>query len=116
MNIQEFINLYYMPVVAAVCFGTGYVIKHWLPTDNKWIPTVGAILGTILGCLALHEISVEAVAKGMISGLAATGLYELISEHRDAYELEQTFTDLEDVDLEEDPDTGETDTEPEAEG
>ena len=115
MSINDFIDLYYMPVVAAICFGVGYVIKHWLPTDNKWIPTVGAVLGSVLGCLALHEITVEAVAKGIISGLAATGLYELYSEHREAYELEAVFDDLED-DPAEDPDTGENDVEPDPEG
>ena len=115
MNIHDFIDLYYMPVVAAICFGVGYVIKHWLPTDNKWIPTVGAILGTVLGCLACHEVTVEAAARGIISGLAATGLYELVSEHLEAAALESVF--YEDPDeIEEDPDTGETDTEPAPKG
>ena len=91
MNIQDFIELYYMPVVAAICFGVGYVVKHWMPTDNKWVPTIGAILGAILGCLACHELSVEAVAKGIISGLSATGLYELVSEHIESHDLDAEF-------------------------
>lgn len=116
MNISDFIDVYYMPVVAAICFGVGYVIKHWLPTDNKWIPTVGAVLGAVLGCLALHEVTVEAVAKGMISGLAATGLYELYSEHKEAHDMEAIFDELDTLDIEVEPDTGEFDVEPEAEG
>jgi len=91
MTIQTFIEMYYMPVVAAICFGVGYVVKHWMPTDNKWIPTIGAILGAILGCLACHELSVEAVAKGIISGLSATGLYELVTEHIEAHDMEAEF-------------------------
>lgn len=91
MDINAFFEMYYMPVVAAICFGVGYVIKHWMPTDNKWIPTIGAILGAILGCLACHELSVEAVAKGIISGLSATGLYELVSEHIEAHDMDAEF-------------------------
>lgn len=114
MNIQDFIEPYYMPVVAAICFGVGYVVKHWLPTDNKWIPTIGAVLGAVLGCLACHELSVEAVAKGIISGLSATGLYELYSEHKEAHDLEYIFEDPEEYDTE--PDTGENDVEPDPKG
>ena len=113
MNINDFIDMFYMPVVAAICFGVGYVIKHWLPTDNKWIPTVGAVLGAILGCLACHEASVDAVAKGIISGLSATGLYELFNQHMEAADLEAEFLYEEDED---DPDTGEIEEKAEAVG
>lgn len=113
MTIHDFIDLYYMPVVAATCFGVGYVLKHWLPTDNKWIPTVGAILGTILGCMACAEVSVEAIAKGMISGLAATGLYELYSQHKEAADLEAVF---EYDEIEDETDTGEEPETIDAEG
>ena len=114
MNINDFIDMFYMPVVAAICFGVGYVIKHWMPTDNKWIPTVGAILGAILGCVACHELSVEALAKGIISGLSATGLYELYSEHKEAADLEAEF--IYSDELEDDPDTGEIEETSEAMG
>lgn len=110
--MDKFIELYYMPVVAAICFGVGYVLKHWLPTDNKWIPTVGAVLGAVLGCLACGEASVEAVAKGIISGLAATGAYELYNQHREAAEIAPIYSeDIPLDELEEDPEE-----EPDAEG
>lgn len=114
MTIQSFIEMYYMPVVAAICFGVGYVVKHWMPTDNKWIPTIGAILGAILGCLACHELSVEAVAKGIISGLSATGLYELVSEHIESHDLEYVFENPDEIEA--DPDTGEEPETIDAEG
>lgn len=114
MTIQSFIEMYYMPVVAAICFGVGYVVKHWLPTDNKWIPTIGAVLGAVLGCLACHELSVEAIAKGMISGLAATGLYEVYHQHKEAADLEAEFMYFDDPG--EDPDTGELEDQTEAVG
>ena len=122
MDINAFIDVYYMPVVAAICFGVGYVIKHWMPNDTKWIPTVGAILGAVLGCLACHEISVEAVAKGIISGLAATGAYELYAQHKESADIaplcdddEEAYTD--DELLEEMRElTGETEKEPDARG
>ena len=122
MDINSFIDVYYMPVVAAICFGVGYVIKHWLPNDNKWIPTVGGILGAVLGCLACHEISVEAVAKGIISGLAATGAYELYAQHKEYADIAPIYEDDEEV-YEDDELlaemrelTGETLKEPEARG
>lgn len=111
MDLNIFMDSYYMPVVAAICFAVGYVIKHWLPTDNRWIPTIGAVLGAVLGCLALHELSVEAVAKGMISGLAATGLYEVYHQHKEAADLEAVLDDY-GTEVQE-LDTGETDVEPE---
>lgn len=45
MNI-DFIDELIMPIITAACLCIGYVMKKWLPTDDKWIPTVLLVLGT----------------------------------------------------------------------
>ena len=66
-------------------------MKYWLPTDNKWIPTVLLIIGAVSGAI-LFGADYEGIVKGMISGLAAVGLNQLFKQHlklpMDANELE----------------------------
>lgn len=54
----------------------GYVIKKWIPTDDKWIPTVLLILGAISGAI-LFGLDYEGIVKGMLSGLASVGLHQV---------------------------------------
>ncbi len=54
----------------------GFVMKKWLPTDDKWIPTVLAILGAISGAI-LFGFDYEGIVKGMLSGLASVGLHQV---------------------------------------
>lgn len=65
-----------IPLVTAACLVVGYVIKLWLPVDNKIIPTVCAVLGAVLGCVAAKDITLAAMVGGAVSGLASTGLHE----------------------------------------
>jgi 1,6-anhydro-N-acetylmuramate kinase len=55
-------------------------MKYWLPTDNKWIPTVLLILGAISGAI-MFGADYEGIVKGMISGLAAVGLNQVFKQH-----------------------------------
>ena len=54
-------------------------MKKWLPTDDKWIPTVLLVLGAISG-LILFGLNYEGVVKGMVSGLAAVGLHQAFKQ------------------------------------
>jgi len=65
-------------VVASICIG--YVIKQWLPTDNKWIPTILFIFGAISGAI-LFGLNYEGIVKGTVSGLAAVGLHQAFKQH-----------------------------------
>lgn len=58
----------------------GYLMKKFLPTDNKWIPLVVTVLGAILGCIDAHAVTLVAIASGMISGLASTGLHQIFKQ------------------------------------
>ena len=79
MNI-DYIDGMIMPVITAACLCIGYVMKKWLPTDDKWIPTVLLILGALSGLL-LFGVDYEGIVKGMVSGLAAVGLHQVFKQH-----------------------------------
>ena len=79
MNI-EFVDGFVIPIIVAACLAIGTVMKYWLPTDNKWIPTVLLILGAVSGAI-LFGADYEGIVKGMISGLAAVGLNQVFKQH-----------------------------------
>ena len=79
MNIN-LIDEMVIPIIVAGCMAIGTVMKYWLPTDNKWIPTVLLILGAVSGEI-LFGTNYEGIVKGMISGLAAVGLNQVFKQH-----------------------------------
>ena len=74
MNI-DFEN-YLIPIITVGCLCVGFVMKKWLPTDDKWIPTVLLILGAVSGAI-LFGFDYEGIVKGMLSGLASVGLHQV---------------------------------------
>lgn len=89
MNI-EFIDGMIMPIITAACLCIGYVMKKWLPTDDKWIPTVLLALGAISGII-LFGVDYEGIVKGMVSGLAAVGLHQVFKQHMKLETTQTTF-------------------------
>ena len=87
MNV-DFIDGMIMPIITAACLCIGFVMKKWMPTDDKWIPTVLLIIGAISG-LILFGVDYEGIVKGMVSGLAAVGLHQVFKQHL-KIETEQT--------------------------
>lgn len=69
-----------IPIIVAGCMAIGTVMKYWLPTDNKWIPTVLLVLGAVSGAI-VFGLSYEGIVKGMISSLAAVGLNQVFKQH-----------------------------------
>ncbi len=68
-------------VILGICLCVGYVIKNILNTNdfNKYIPLIALILGTILSVVSnLDNISLNVILTGMVSGLASTGMYEML--------------------------------------
>ena len=66
--------------VALICFGVGYIIKHYIPKiPNKFIPLSLACLGLIVN-LAFNQFNFtyEVIVTGIGSGLIATGSFELV--------------------------------------
>lgn len=68
-----------MPIITAACLCIGYVMKKWLPTDDKWIPTALLIIGALSGLL-LFGVDYEGVVKGMVSGVASVGLHQVFKQ------------------------------------
>lgn len=80
MNIN--IEDYLIPIITVGCMCVGYVLKKWLPTDDKWIPTILFFVGAINGAI-LFGLDYEGIVKGMVSGLASVGLHQVF------YQLEK---------------------------
>ena len=76
--LMEYINL----VTLGICLCVGFALKYakvfeWL--GNQYIPLSMLILGTIINILINYQgITAAVVLGGMISGLASTGLYEMM--------------------------------------
>ena len=96
MNI-EFIDGMIMPIITAACLCIGYVMKKWLPTDDKWIPTVLLIIGAISG-LILFGVDYEGIVKGMVSGLAAVGLHQVFKQHLKLEDIQKVSDNANDLD------------------
>ena len=79
---MEFLNEFMLPVVLGICLCVGYVIKQWIKdVDNKYIPTIVAVLGIILAVwINEWQITSDVVLGGMISGLSSTGLHQLFKQ------------------------------------
>lgn len=69
-----------VPVIVAAGLAVGTVMKYWLPTDNKWIPTVLLVLGGVSGAI-LFGFDYTGIVAGAISGLAAVGLNQVFKQH-----------------------------------
>ena len=70
--------------ITVICYLAGQVVKS-TGIVNKWIPVICGVLGAILGPVALFTgvpdfpatDSLTAVAVGIVSGLAATGINQV---------------------------------------
>ena len=75
--LLEMIN----PVILGICLLVGYTLKTAFDGfPNRFIPLTALCLGTILA-VVMHlgsGIPLQVVLGGMISGLASTGLYEML--------------------------------------
>lgn len=79
----SFITENYVPVVLVACLVVGYCIKNikWLDAvSNEYIPSVLALLGAVLCCVANMSITLETIVYGALSGLASTGLHQAFKQ------------------------------------
>ena len=80
---MEFLNTYMMPIVIGICLCLGYVIKKWIKdVDNKYIPTLVAVVGIILALwINAWQLTPEVILSGLVSGLASTGMHQLFKQY-----------------------------------
>lgn len=78
----DFIENMIIPIVLVACLIVGYIVKKWIKDiDNKYIPTIVAVLGAVLGCIVGRAISVETIVAGAVTGLASTGLHQVFVQY-----------------------------------
>ena len=59
------------------CLCLGFMIKPIDKINNKYIPLIMGIIGTIISIVThFNNLNPEIILGGMISGLASTGMYE----------------------------------------
>lgn len=77
---MDILNAYVIPEVVALCLVLGFIIKQWIKdVDNKWIPTIVAVVG-VIAAVVLNGFTVGAIVGGAVSGLASTGLHQMVKQ------------------------------------
>jgi len=74
----EFLNDYFVPVIAGLCLCAGQALKA-MPLPRKYIPACNALLGALAALWVYRTLTPEALLSGLFSGLASTGLYEAMA-------------------------------------
>ena len=74
MTDLGFLTEFMVPVIVGICLCVGYVVKKWIKdVDNKYIPTICAVLGVILAVwINGWTITAPILLSGLFSGLAST--------------------------------------------
>lgn len=69
--------------ITVICYLVGMIAKA-APIEDKWIPCIVGVLGGILGVVGMFLMPdfpakdiLNAVAIGIVSGLASTGAHQL---------------------------------------
>ena len=92
-NLSEIIAQIPINVYVLVgCLVVGWLMKKFLPTDNKIIPLVMVILGAIVYVL-LEGMSVENIIIGAFTGAASTGLHQVFKQYIEGKDLAATNGD-----------------------
>lgn len=80
---MENLGIASVAAITVIVFMVGLVVKN-TKLANKWIPAICAVTGAILGVVGMVVMPdfpatdyLTAVAVGIVSGLAATGVNEL---------------------------------------
>lgn len=66
----------------------GYIIKNYLPLDNKHIPAIMAGIGVLIALALNGFVDFETtILGGALSGLASTGLHQVFHQYIKREEL-----------------------------
>lgn len=75
--------------ITVICYLAGQLVKA-SGLDNKWIPIICGVVGGVLGVVAMRFMAdypaddyITAVAVGIVSGFAATGINEAVKQIRE---------------------------------
>lgn len=78
-----FLAEFIAPVIVGICLCTGALVKGYIKdVDNKYIPTICAVLGVILAAWSAGwQITPQVILTGLISGWASTGLHQTFKQY-----------------------------------
>lgn len=78
---MEMFTTYIVPVIVGLCLIVGYLIKNFTGADNRFIPLVVTALGIVLAVwMNWPAITPEVILGGAVSGLASTGMHQLLKQ------------------------------------
>ena len=78
---MNFFNDYMVMAVVGICLCVGYIIKFVIANKvlNQYIPLIVCVLGIFVNLwINGFTVSPEIILAGMLSGLASTGMYEML--------------------------------------
>lgn len=83
---MEILGIASVAAITVIAYIVGLIAKN-TALDNKWIPCIVGVVGGALGVLAMKimpdypaQDAITAVAVGIVSGLAATGVDQLVKQ------------------------------------
>ena len=86
MELIENLGIEALPVITIIVFLIVELVKA-TPLDNKWLPVIAGACGAVLGVVAMFVMPdfpgkdyLTAVAIGIVSGLAATGMHQIYKQ------------------------------------
>lgn len=72
--------------ITVICYLVTRAVKN-TSLDNKWLPVISGVIGGVLGIPAMLSIQdfpatdyITAIAIGIVSGLAATGVNQIYKQ------------------------------------
>lgn len=75
-----------IPAITVICYLVAQVVKA-TALDHKWLPIICGVAGAALGIAAMQIMPdfgasdpITAVAIGIVSGLAATGVHQITKQ------------------------------------
>lgn len=81
INLSEIISQIPINIYVVIgCCVVGWLMKKFLPTDNKIIPLTLTIIGAIVFVL-IEGFSVVNIIIGAFTGAASTGLHQIFAQY-----------------------------------
>lgn len=82
MNDLTFLMEFIEPITLGICLCIGFALKYariFEKFGNQYIPLTMLVLGCMIAIVThISNINAAIILSGMISGLASTGLYEML--------------------------------------
>lgn len=79
-DLMSVVTEYMIPVVVIICLVVGFIIKNYVTViPNHFIPIIVTVLGALLAIWVNMSVSPEVLAQGLVSGLASTGLHQVLT-------------------------------------